>query len=352
MGIDTQLTLSEETTLAELEAIVQRNRRSFLDAGIALQEIAFRKLYRATYGTFEAYCKARWGISRKIASDYILAAGVVETVTSTLQTPVSHVPKAPPSLTQAREMAVLSLEQQRDLAAKVDFGRATVKDVKERVAEVRTPPASGNHRTKGTGHEHTPAGIIEAVRDILEIIELDPCSTAIANETVQAERFFTEDDGLRQAWRAETVYMNPPQRLTSQFIENLLDVMETGAVQESIALLRDCSDAAWFQRAGGMAGAICLAPGRISIFYFGPNADRFADRFDSIGLTVSTYWIRSAETSVSPDQHPIIEAAKQPNSPVDVEPTPEQTPAVERTYVVDDDGRYQGDDDQVLKGEL
>lgn len=58
---------------------------------------------------------------------------------------------------------------------------------------------------------YTPADIIEAARACMGSIELDPASCEIANQTVQAERYFTkETDGLAQKWEAETLWMNHP----------------------------------------------------------------------------------------------------------------------------------------------
>src|SRR6266567_8413556 len=56
----------------------------------------------------------------------------------------------------------------------------------------------------------TPVEIIEAVRDVLGTIDLDPASCDEAQETVQATRYFTaENDGLKQEW-AGRVWLNPP----------------------------------------------------------------------------------------------------------------------------------------------
>lgn len=129
MCTDSQLTLAEETTLAELEAIVQRNRWAFIQVGNALAEIRFRRLYRATHPTFESYCRARWGFKRRTAYAYLEATTVATNVHSSAQNP--------PSLTQARELAVLEPEQQREIAATVDFANTPVRKLKERIARLK-----------------------------------------------------------------------------------------------------------------------------------------------------------------------------------------------------------------------
>jgi hypothetical protein len=43
-------------------------------------------------------------------------------------------------------------------------------------------------------------------------IQMDPASSKEANTLVSANKFFTkEDDGLRQTWKAENVYLYPPR---------------------------------------------------------------------------------------------------------------------------------------------
>ncbi len=69
-----------------------------------------------------------------------------------------------------------------------------------------------NHRAGGTGENewYTPAEYVGAARDFLGGVDLDPASSALANETVQAAMFHSqEDDGLSQEWIGR-VWLNPP----------------------------------------------------------------------------------------------------------------------------------------------
>lgn len=66
------------------------------------------------------------------------------------------------------------------------------------------------NQDSGDTERYTPSYIIEAVRDTMGEIDLDPASCAIANERIKATRFFTkEDDGLKQEWRGR-VWLNHP----------------------------------------------------------------------------------------------------------------------------------------------
>jgi len=72
---------------------------------------------------------------------------------------------------------------------------------------------------------YTPAPFVEAARDVMGGIDLDPASHEEANRTVKATRFFTaEDDGLKQAWSGR-VFLNPPGGLVADFWRKLIAEM-------------------------------------------------------------------------------------------------------------------------------
>lgn len=62
------------TRLGELETVIERGLQTFVDVGAALMEIRDSRLYRETHGTFEDYCRGRWGFTRMRASQLITAA--------------------------------------------------------------------------------------------------------------------------------------------------------------------------------------------------------------------------------------------------------------------------------------
>lgn len=60
---------------------------------------------------------------------------------------------------------------------------------------------------------YTPKEIIEAARKCLGRIDLDPFSCAEANETVQADKFFTkDDDGFNKDWCGNVWVIHPFSR--------------------------------------------------------------------------------------------------------------------------------------------
>ncbi len=157
--------------------------------------------------------------------------------------------------------------------------------------------------TGGTGANdwHTPSEYLDAARDVLGGIDLDPASSAAAQKRVQAERHFTpEDDGLEQEWTGR-VWMNPPyaQPLIAQFVDKLVTEYVAGRVSAAIMLTHNYTDTAWFRVAQAVAVAFCFTEGRIrfidpdgnlaaptqgqAFLYFGRDREKFASRFQPIG---------------------------------------------------------------------
>ena len=91
------LTVSEETKLREYEIAIERGVRTFVEVGCALAAIRDERLYRAEHGTFEEYCRERWGIERRQAYRLIDAAATVTNVSLGTQTePPQHERQARP----------------------------------------------------------------------------------------------------------------------------------------------------------------------------------------------------------------------------------------------------------------
>lgn len=66
--------------LREREGVIRAGLRNFLDVGRALRDIRDHRsgeLWKAKYGTFDNYCKARWDIQRQHAHRLVDAAEVV-----------------------------------------------------------------------------------------------------------------------------------------------------------------------------------------------------------------------------------------------------------------------------------
>lgn len=68
--------LAQTRRLEELEVVIERGMSTFVEVGEALLEIRGSRLYRDTDGTFEGYCRRRWGFTARRANHLMDAAEI------------------------------------------------------------------------------------------------------------------------------------------------------------------------------------------------------------------------------------------------------------------------------------
>ena len=220
----------------------------------------------------------------------------------------SPVATAPESQTLA-ELGVTktqSAKWQKLAALPEDKFEIRVEHAKARVEGMTTSaPSYSTGEYAGEDDEwFTPPDIIEAAREALGGIDLDPASHAIAQQTIGAATFYTVlDDGLTRPWFGK-VWLNPPfnRTLLSLFVERLVAEYASGAVERAILLTHDYTDVEWFHAAARAAQVICFPRGRIrfrspcgdecsprqgqALFYFGRDDEAFRRTFGRSGLIV------------------------------------------------------------------
>jgi len=100
--------------------------------------------------------------------------------------------------------------------------------------------------TSGNNEWYTPGWVLDIARGVLGgEFDLDPASSAIANQTVRAKHFFTqEDDALTKAWTGERVWMNPPYSagLFPKFIERLIAYHANGRIVSAAVLTNNTTE--------------------------------------------------------------------------------------------------------------
>jgi ParB family chromosome partitioning protein len=163
-----------------------------------------------------------------------------------------------------------------------------------------------NHRAEGTGENEwfTPPEHVEAAREVLGTIDLDPATHPKAQEYIKATQYFTVDeDGLKQQWHGR-IWLNPPyaQPDIVNFVQKLLDEIAASRTTAAILLTHSYTDTAWFHNAMSVANRICFTRGRIkfvddvgdscaptqgqAFFYYGPQPARFRTMFKRFGKVV------------------------------------------------------------------
>ena len=169
--------------------------------------------------------------------------------------------------------------------------------VAEAAAVAKSAHVSNN---SGENEWYTPAEYIDAARDVMGGIDLDPATSEIANKRVQASAWYSKaDDGLQQNWSGR-VWLNPPyaQPLIRQFAEKMVESI-SGDVTAAIVLVNNATETGWFYMMADKASAVCFPERRIrfldpegnpgaplqgqAFLYFGDSSTEFCERFSEFG---------------------------------------------------------------------
>lgn len=207
-------------------------------------------------------------------------------------------------------VAALPPNVQETILEKAEAEGWTVRDARKAVAEYKggsvkddSDPAAHVSHNSVNDEWYTPDYLIDAVRDVMGGIDLDPATTAAQNERICAAKFYTkDDDGLTQPWSGR-VFLNSPysKPLLSHFVEKLLDEFY-GDVTEAIVLCNNFTETESGQQLLKHAAAVCFLRGRVKflsasgepanaplqgqmvLYYGSDHADAFVDRFTDLGV--------------------------------------------------------------------
>ena len=167
------------------------------------------------------------------------------------------------------------------------------------IAGILKPHVANN---SGNNEWYTPEVFVIAARNVMGGIDTDPASSEIANRTVGAAVYHTEEtDGRAHEWHGR-VWMNPPyaQPLIGDFCTKLVAEIDAGRVEQACVLVNNATDTAWFHDLFSRCAAVCFVRGRIkfidiqgnasgsplqgqAIVYFGELVDEFVDAFSTFG---------------------------------------------------------------------
>ena len=317
------LITSAHSTLEECEAEMEQCRdnirRDFRRFGELLDWILDTKLYltRDPTLTVDAYCKRRWGFGESRAYQIVRASRRVVEISCTEVQEFSTVQNE----WQARHLPHLPRETPREFLNneatwEYSYKYTPESELTPEVREIRDDareraynpppvyaPPSLPHVSHNSGNNewYTPVEYIEAARTVMGGIDFDPASSAIANEVVQAEVYFTaEDDGLSHEW-AGRVWMNPPYagELIGKFTSKLCSHFSAGEVTEAIVLVNNATETGWFQEMAAQGPSICFPRGGVkfwhpekesaplqgqAVLYFGNNSLGFFYAFERFGF--------------------------------------------------------------------
>ena len=204
------------------------------------------------------------------------------------------------SINAAYQVTKMEPEQQEEIAKRIEH-------IDEEPEETRTPKAIVQDVVKrphvsynsGNNEWYTPADIIEAARETMGSIDLDPASSEIAQEVVKAKEYYTaETNGLDKKWHGN-VWLNPPYAsdLIGLFIDKLVSDMPN--IEQAMILVNNATETEWFNKLIPNASAVCFPRSRVkfympdgrtgaplqgqAILYYGKNRDAFIKNFAEKG---------------------------------------------------------------------
>ena len=158
--------------------------------------------------------------------------------------------------------------------------------------------ASPKHPTRHIGNTgnpecYTPSYIVEIAREVMGGIDLDPLSSAEAQQTVGAVKYYDEnEDGFSKEWNGR-VWCNPPYDQKS--MRKTADKIAESAIDQLIMITNTIAETKYGVDLIGMSKAVCLPAGRVkfykgggtvgqTIYAFGNvDIEKFADLFSRIG---------------------------------------------------------------------
>jgi len=331
--LDSETRVVVEQRTEEIRDLVRRTAQDIYRIGEKLIQVK----ERLPHGQFGPWLDEEFGWSKRTARRFMHVANHFKTDTvSDLEASNRALYKlaAPSAPEEAREEAIersregehISHSDAEDLVKKHESEQEpqgkppAPSDPSGDGAPSPEPPGLGGPSGEHTGNEedepanvhvsnnsgdpewYTPPKYVDAARKVLGTIELDPASSAQANEYVGAEQFYDEDDdGLQQPWSGR-VWMNPPYAdgLVGPFCRKLCGMHERGDVPEAIVLVNNATETKWFQYTLRHADAVCFPKGRIryinpdreetnsplqgqAFIYLGDAPGHFANVFDKFG---------------------------------------------------------------------
>jgi len=145
---------------------------------------------------------------------------------------------------------------------------------------------------------YTPKKYIEASRLVMGSIDIDPATSELAQKTVKAKSYYTQEtNGLNKSWGGN-VWMNPPYSMPE--IQHFIDKLINEDTSEWIVLTNNSSDTGWFHKLLSECDMVCFTKGRINFvdqtgtqgmatrqgqtfFYKGKNHEEFIKQFKEFG---------------------------------------------------------------------
>jgi DNA N-6-adenine-methyltransferase (Dam)/Protein of unknown function (DUF3102) len=291
----------------QIHSLMKRTAQEIVEVGKYLLEVK----ERLPHGQFILWIQAEFGMSDRHARNFMHVASRFSDKTEIISDfPITILYElASPSTPES----VIELVRTGEIPATVEAIRETKQSSKDTpysqetaVSNLPIVKKTFAHLLSESNEWYTPAPYIDAARELLGGIDLDPASSAIANRIVKATTFYDiEANGLTKSWHGR-VWLNPPygkdggesnQELWSM---RLIDQYRSGITTEAVLLVNAVTDRKWFRPLWQFL--ICFTDHRICFYtaegtadrptygnafiYLGRQQERFCAIFDRFGVIV------------------------------------------------------------------
>jgi len=319
--------------LKKIEKRIQANKEAaWYENNLLLLKIRDEGLYKKKYGTFEKYLEDRWEFSKQRGYQLMNSAEFMQIAIKNHARNVNQskelvdIPEAvlPENERQLRPL-IQKLENNGErlkvwanvvetgekinaelVQTKVDefleSGEivADIEYAEEEITISASRSTGSNHASSKMNDWYTPPEYIESVRKVLGTIQLDPATSELAQATIKADIFYTEEtNGLGPVWEGP-VFMNPPYSMPE--IGHFTDKLLSEDVSDWIVLTNNSSDTSWFHKLAEECSLMCFTRGRVGFlnvegekmatrqgqcfFYKGDDVEAFKKEFSNYGLVI------------------------------------------------------------------
>ena len=112
---------------------------------------------------------------------------------------------------------------------------------------------------------YTPQIYIDAAREVMGDIDLDPATDERVQKRIKAKKYYTvHSNGLIHNWRGRVWLNSPYEPKLLEFAKKALDEYKSGRVTEMIFLTHtEATYSSWFQKLGEASTVICFHKNRI-----------------------------------------------------------------------------------------
>lgn len=132
----------EAQMLSHHEAIIEQGEQTIIEVGQALSAINRGRLYRAEYGSFDEYCRAKWDFGRKRGYELMRAGQMAEEVSAAglqLDRPTERQLRAAAKLGTTKDR-VKAFQRAKEIAGEKKVSSRHIEEAVNEILGVAKPP--------------------------------------------------------------------------------------------------------------------------------------------------------------------------------------------------------------------